>query len=35
MTEQDIANMIKNQKRYESELLILQNCTDSIHDPDD
>ena len=35
MTEQDIANMIKNKKRYESELLILQNCTDSIHDPDD
>lgn len=35
MTELNIANMLKNQKRYESELLILQDCSDGIRDPDD
>lgn len=35
MTEQNIANIIRQRRRYESELLILQDCTDNIHDPDD
>lgn len=35
MTELNIANLIKNQRRYESELLILKDCTDGIHDAED
>lgn len=33
MTEQNIASMIGNQRRYEAELLILRDCSDCIRDP--
>lgn len=33
--EQDIATIIRSKRRYEAELLILQDCIDTLHDTDD
>lgn len=35
MTEQNIASMIRKRRLYESELLILKDCSDHIRDSDD